>query len=142
MTLLIPSVTKTCRFRQDIRTYLSDVVVNYCRSSSTSRTYAEVISGAARRRHASARCCRGSGIAARTKRIVTGRRPRSTWTALSKSSRSSSPLFSPSPLSCRLPSPSIPNDTPRPSFHAQLIMISYFSLLINFQIWIKFIYLE
>lgn len=112
-----------------IRYQIITARIYICRSSSTSRTYAEVISGAARRRrHTSARCCRGSGIAARTKRIVTGRRPRSTWTALSKSSRSSSPLFSPSPLSCRLPSPSIPNDTPLTFIPcAQLIKISYFS---------------
>lgn len=91
-------------------TYLSDVVVNYCRSSITSRTYAGGISGATRI-HPSARCCSGSGNVASTNYTEIGQKRRSTWTALSKSLRSSCLLCSPSPRSCRLPPPSIPNDT-------------------------------
>lgn len=91
-------------------TYLSDVVVNYRRSSITSRTYAGGISGA-RRTHPSARCSISSGNVASTNYTEIGRKRRSTWTPLSKSLRSSCLLCSPSPRSCRLPPPSIPNDT-------------------------------
>jgi hypothetical protein len=126
MTLLIPSVTKTCRFRQDIRTYLSDVVVNYRRSSITSRTYAGGISGATRT-HPSARCSISSGNVASTNYTEIGRKRRSTWTPLSKSLRSSCLLCSPSPRSCRLPPPSIPNDTTHHDSIPNLRIVFFFS---------------